>query len=100
MIKKIALISIIALSTFACQKQTFVVSKDANYTTMPTNPTYEGWEHQFIYGLVSFTTHDATKMCKGGVDMVGTKQTFLNGLAAGLTFSLYTPRTYQVQCSK
>jgi len=39
-------------------------------------------------------------MCKGDVDVVGTKVSVWNGLLGAITYGIYTPRTYQVQCSK
>ncbi len=100
MIKKIALISIIALLTFACEKQTFVVNKNIKHAQMPENSTFKGTDHQFFWGLASDSNHKPLEMCEGGVDMIGTQKTFVNGLLGVITYGIYTPRTYQVQCSK
>jgi len=69
-------------------------------TQMPANPTFQGTDHQFFWGLVSDSSHKPVEMCEGKVDIVGTQKTFINGLLGAITYGIYTPRTYQVQCSK
>ena len=58
------------------------------------------WEHYFIVGLVSPKEYAAADLCQGrNVAAVETQHTFLNGLVAALTFSLYTPITVTVTCA-
>jgi len=63
------------------------------------NPDYEKWQTLLIYGLVPIATHHKiSDICQDGVEAVRTYHSFLNGLVAALTFSIYTPVTLQVWC--
>lgn len=55
--------------------------------------------HSFIFGLVPPNEVRAATQCANGVSMVETKMSFVNGLVAGLTFSLYTPIHITVTCA-
>ncbi|MEM8600906.1 MAG: hypothetical protein AAGF99_13385 [Bacteroidota bacterium] len=57
------------------------------------------WAMSFVFGLVPPETVDASSQCSGGVAMVETKISFLNGLVAGLTFNLITPMHITVTCA-
>lgn len=66
----------------------------------PSGETIERpWAHSFVYGLVPPATVETAGRCPNGVARVETQQSFLNGLVAFLTFSLYTPMTITVQCA-
>ena len=43
---------------------------------------------------------ETSQQCKNGVAKVETQHSFLNGLAAVVTFSLYTPMTITVTCAR
>ena len=57
------------------------------------------WQHSFVYGLVPPTELTTTETCKQGVSKVVTERSFLNGLVAGLTYSIYTPVHTTVTCA-
>jgi hypothetical protein len=63
-------------------------------------PIVNPWAHAFIYGLVPPAVTETAKKCPGGVAKVETQMSFLNGLAAFITFSLYTPMTISYSCAK
>jgi hypothetical protein len=55
--------------------------------------------HSFVFGLVPPSEVRAATQCANGVSMVETKMSFVNGLVASLTFSLYTPIHITVTCA-
>lgn len=57
------------------------------------------WAHGFVYGLVPPNTVQAQQQCSSGVARVETEHSFLNMLAQGLTFGLYTPIHITVTCA-
>ena len=57
------------------------------------------WAHSFVYGLVPPSTVDAKAHCPNGVSKVETQMTFVQGVVAFLTASLYTPMTITVTCA-
>ncbi len=57
------------------------------------------WASSFIYGLVPPDPVDVEQQCKSGVAKVETQHSFLNGLVAFLTLSIYTPIDIKVTCA-
>ena len=57
------------------------------------------WAHSFLYGLVPPSPVDVSSRCQSGVARVETQHSFLNGLAAAITWGIYTPMTITVQCA-
>lgn len=57
------------------------------------------WASSFVYGLVPPDPVDVESQCKGGVAKVETQHSFLNGLVAFLTLSIYTPIDIKVTCA-
>ena len=57
------------------------------------------WAHSFIGGLVPPKVVETASACPNGVARVETQHSFLNMLAAFITFSIYTPMTITVQCA-
>jgi hypothetical protein len=57
------------------------------------------WAHGFLYGLVPPSVTETASQCPNGVARVETKHSFLNALAGGITWGIYTPMTIQVQCA-
>ena len=53
----------------------------------------------WIYGLVPPKTVEAAAECPGGVAIVETQQSFVNGLVGILTFGIYTPMRITVTCA-
>lgn len=57
------------------------------------------WANSFIFGLVPPPVVETAARCTNGVAKVETQHSFLNGLAAVVTFSLYTPMQIDVTCA-
>jgi hypothetical protein len=57
------------------------------------------WAHGFVYGLVPPAQVNTASQCPQGVASVVTQQSFLNGLAQFLTWSLYSPQQITVTCA-
>jgi len=57
------------------------------------------WAHSFLYGLVPPNPVDVSSRCPSGVAKVETQHSFLNGVAALITWGIYTPMTITVQCA-
>lgn len=76
----------------SCFSYTSVVGKGAQ-----GNSTVKQWNHYVIGGLAPVGVSDSKAMAAGAQDYtVTTKQSFVNGLIAALTFSIYTPTTTTV----
>jgi hypothetical protein len=94
-VKKLgSLLLITVLATTGCFHATIDTGRQPSGQTV-TVP----WAHSFVYGLVPPSTVETAQQCPNGVARVETQHSFLNGLAAVLTFSLYTPMTIEVQCA-
>lgn len=80
----------------ACYRVT-VVSNAAPSPTVVDKP----WVNSFVLGLVPPSAPvDVAQQCPGGnVAKVVTERSFLNGLVAALTSSIYTPMHVQVTCA-
>lgn len=59
---------------------------------------YDRWEHFWIAGLVGHVRIDVERLCPSGQATIEARQSFLNGLVAGLTSGIYTPTTVRVRC--
>lgn len=59
----------------------------------------KAWQPSFIYGLVPPPEVNTKEQCPNGVAKVETVHSFLNGLVAGILYSLYTPITVKVTCA-
>lgn len=57
------------------------------------------WANSFIFGLVPPPIVETASRCTNGVAKVETQHSFLNGLAAVVTFQLYTPMQIDVTCA-
>ncbi len=57
------------------------------------------WAHSFVYGLVPPAVTETAQRCPSGVARVETRHSFLNGLVAMLTWSLYSPMEITVTCA-
>lgn len=58
------------------------------------------WHHAAVVGIAEISPPvDLDGMCADrGWAEIKEQQTFLNGLVAGVTSSIYTPRTYSLSC--
>lgn len=71
----------------SCYSYTSVVGKGALGTQKVTK-----WNHYLIEGLAPVSVSDSRAMAGSAEDYtVETKQTFVNGLIAAVTFGIYTP---------
>jgi hypothetical protein len=57
------------------------------------------WANSFIIGLVPPPIVQTASQCPNGVAKVETQHSFLNGLVAALTWSIYTPMEITVTCA-
>jgi len=90
---------VLTLFVFSCEKQQFKISKNAT-AIMKANPDYSAWDHQFLWGLVPTATHDTQQICNGKeVEYIQTQKDFFTGLLSGITYGIYSPRVWSVQCS-
>jgi hypothetical protein len=85
----------LAFSLTGCYHAVIETGRPADTSSTITIP----WAHSFIFGLVPPKLVDAAQQCTNGVARVETQHSFLNGLAAVLTFSIYTPMQIDVTCA-
>jgi hypothetical protein len=58
------------------------------------------WHHTIVAGMAEISDPvDLDTDCPGGWSTINEEYSFLNGLVGGLTWGIYTPRTYTVICS-
>jgi hypothetical protein len=57
------------------------------------------WQHSFVIGLVPPAEINTFDQCASGVAKVETEISFVNGLVAFLTQSIYTPMHVRVTCA-
>ena len=71
-------------------------------TGLPPSDTkiVNGWAACFVYGLIPPKIVETASKCPSGVAKVVTKHSFLNGVVAALTFSIFTPITIEVTCAR
>jgi len=76
----------------SCYSYTSVVGEGAKGNSQTTK-----WNHYVVYGLAPVGVSDSKQMAGGAKNYtVHTRQTFVNGLVASLTFGIYTPSTTTV----
>ena len=67
---------------------------------IPAPLATERWHHTLVGGLAEVSDPiDLEALCPQGWATIHEEYTFLNGLVAGVTEQIYTPRTYTVTCS-
>lgn len=64
-----------------------------------TDVISQKWANGFLWGLVPPKVVETASQCTNGVAKVETQHSFLNGLAAALTFGIYTPIQIDVTCA-
>ena len=68
--------------------------------SMPAPMATERWHHTLVVGVAEISDPiDLEALCPQGWASIHEEYTFLNGLAAGVTSQIYTPRVYTVTCS-
>ena len=82
------------LGTAGCFRHTVDVGGGARQAPV----VYDRWEHFWLAGLVGHVGVDVERLCPSGQATIEARQSFLNGLVAGLTSGIYTPTTVRVRC--
>jgi hypothetical protein len=91
--KKIITIILMA-SVTGCTYQKFQLDDKA-----ATIPTHEGTNHFVFWGLGQTKEVDPNEVCGSrGTSSVETRYSFVDGLLTGITYGIYSPRTYAVYC--
>ncbi len=84
------MLSILCVSSIlltSCYSYTSVVGNGAQGNSQVTE-----WNHYVIYGLAPVGVSDSKAMAGGAENYtVHTRQSFVNGLIAAITFGIYTP---------
>tara|TARA_R110000787_G_scaffold7747_1_gene26029 strand:- start:4063 stop:4344 length:282 start_codon:yes stop_codon:yes gene_type:complete len=90
--KMMAVLFATSMLLSSCYSYTSVVGEGAKGNSQTTK-----WNHYVVYGLAPVGVSDSKAMAGGAKNYtVHTRQTFINGLVASLTFGLYTPSTTTV----
>jgi len=90
--KMMAILFASSMLLSSCYSYTSIVGEGAKGNSQTTE-----WNHYVVYGLAPVGVSDSKKMADGAKNYtVFTRQTFVNGLVASLTFGLYTPSTTTV----
>ncbi|SNT20339.1 Bor protein [Ekhidna lutea] len=88
-IKVLSIAIVMGLCLSSCYTYTTVVGNGAQ-----GNQQISSWNHYVIYGLAPVGVSDPQNLAGDAKDYdVTTKISFVNGLVAALTFSIYTPTT-------
>jgi len=88
----IAVACVSSMLLTSCYSYTSVVGNGAQGNQETTE-----WNHYVVYGLAPVIVTDSNKMADGAENYtIFTRQSFVNGLVAALTFGLYTPSTTTV----
>jgi hypothetical protein len=93
-IPNLAVVALFALSVAACYRVTVVTGAPAT-TTKIDYP----WQKSWVFGLVPPDTINSRATCPNGVSSVMVEHSFLNGLVASLTWSIFTPIHPVVTCA-
>lgn len=82
------------LSLTGCYRHVVDVGGGARHAPL----VYDRWEHFWLGGLIGEVRVDVERLCPSGRATIEARQSFLNGLVAGLTSGIYTPTTVRVRC--
>jgi hypothetical protein len=82
------------LGTAGCFRHTVDVGGGARHAPV----VYDRWEHFWVAGLIGHVRVDVERLCPSGQATIEARQSFLNGLVAGLTSGIYAPTTVRVLC--
>ncbi len=91
-IKMMAVVFAISMLLTSCHSYTSVIGSGAQGNKETTS-----WNHYVIFGLAPVGVSDSKQMADGADNYtVFTRQSFVNGLVAAITFGLYSPTTTTV----
>jgi hypothetical protein len=98
-VRTIALLTAaLALSSSACYRM-HLRNGDAPIGRAPIEHD-EKWHSGLVYGIAELSgPYDLKRVCPGGWSQVSTHTSFLNGLAGGVTYGIYSPQTVTIQCA-
>ena len=94
--RQLALSAVLAVTTTACFKATFV--QDRNALSRPV--THEEWTHHYAWGIVGNEDYDVREWCDGGAGMVRTGGNVGTTFATIFTLGIYAPRKIYVTCDE
>lgn len=92
---RLAIVVLLATVASGCYVATIETGATPGDTTIE-----RPWAHGWLWGLVPPSVTDARQKCTSGVAIVETQHSFLNQLASGLTWGIYTPIQITVTCAK
>jgi hypothetical protein len=92
--RKLVPLAVLAIALTGCYHATINTGRAPNGQEIRN-----AWAHSFIGGLVPPSIVETASRCPNGVASVETMHSFLNMLAAGITWGIYSPMTIIVQCS-
>lgn len=82
------------LALTGCVTQTFKLQGATK-----TMPSYEGTSHFVFWGIGQEKVLDPKEVCREkNVSQVQTSYSFVDGLLSGLTWGIYSPRSYAIYC--
>jgi hypothetical protein len=91
--KSLMVLALASTMLTSCYTYTSVVGEGAK-----GNQEITKWNHYVILGLAPVGVSDSKAMAGDAKDYeVTTRQTFVNGLVASITFGIYTPTTTTVK---
>jgi hypothetical protein len=92
--KRLGLMSLVLVATVGCFHQVVQTGRPAGPTVID-KPMVATW----LWGLVPAQELDMRKECPGGLAVVETEQSFMNGLLSAITLGIYTPQHVRVTCA-
>lgn len=93
--KTLSVLAICAALLSGCSYQKFQLDAASPSTV----PTYQGTSHFVFWGIGQTKEINPREVCGArGFASVETSYSFLDGLLTGITYGIYSPRTYAVYC--
>lgn len=92
-IRPATIVMLLALGVGGCYHQVMESGLAAGPTVLDIGSVNTG-----VFGL-SGATVDVRQHCPGGVAIVATEMSFMNGVLTGITLGLYTPRHVTITCA-
>jgi hypothetical protein len=87
-------LGLVAITSSGCFHQVVRTGRPAGQTVVD-----KPWVSTWIWGLVAAKDIDVRAQCPGGVAVVETEQSFVNGLVGALTLGIYTPMHARITCA-
>jgi hypothetical protein len=87
-------LAFLAVFATACFHQVVSTGRPAGATVID-DPWVKGW----LWGLVAPPPIETRSQCPSGVATVVTEMSFMNGLAAALTFGIFSPQHVTITCA-